>query len=151
MERADGRLSPGDAVYKVPFLTGAAGTVPINQLATNWPPAELRGWKGGEKCSAFTFASVAAQHPLESFLSSLAIVRSDVLGFPESEAAARPAHVPTPAHAGPSSRRPGGKCRWGCSPPCVGTQGAPQALVLSQGMCSTIGRDEAIDRTIFSG
>lgn len=70
MERTDGRLSPGDTVYNVPFLTGAAGTVPINQLPMNRPPAGLGRGGEGEKCAVFAFASGAAQCPLESLMLS---------------------------------------------------------------------------------
>ena len=93
-------------MYNVPFLTGAAGTVPINRLPVNWPPAELRGGRGRRKMFRVCVRICPSTGPTGK-LNVLPTVRSDVLWFLASEAGNRaPAQVP--AHDGPlsSSRRP---------------------------------------------
>lgn len=86
MEGTDGRPSPRDMVYNVPFLTGEAGTVPINQLPMNQPPAELRGGEGRREMPSVCNASVAAKCWLQSLMFPTWL-EATCLGSPESEAA----------------------------------------------------------------
>lgn len=108
-------------MYNVPFLTRAAGTVPINRLPVNWPPAELRGGRGRRKMFRVCVRICRSTGPTGK-LNVLPTVRSDVLL--ESEAGNHaPAQVP--AHDGPLSSP-----RWpvlGLLPLWEDT-GAPRAL-----------------------
>lgn len=69
-------------MYNVSFLTGAAGTVPINQLPMNLPAAELRGGKG--KRETFSVCTCHSTAPVCK-LNALTMVKSSVPGFLESE------------------------------------------------------------------
>lgn len=104
-------------VYNVSFLTGAAGTVPINQLPVNLPAAELRGGKGKRNVQCLHLS----QHSIHLQAECSHHGEKQCSRFSRVREVANPVHVLSPAHSSDREQV--------CSPPCVGIQGIPQVLI----------------------